>query len=92
MAHSDSPGAHKRGVLVEVKGLDDPSPLGATRFMKHLSVTGCTVDPEHEPVPMGEGATHLIRCLVKSEDVVEKLRQRPEVAAVWNDTEIAPME
>jgi hypothetical protein len=78
-------------VLVEVRALKDPSLEGARSLKKRLRLTGCTVDPEFEPVPMGGGATHIIRCIVKRDAVVEQLRRHPEVVGVWKDTPIAPM-
>lgn len=50
----------------------------------------CQIDSSYEPVPM-QGGTFIVRCRVPDQTVVRALEQRPEVAAVWPETPIAPM-
>jgi hypothetical protein len=67
------------GALVEVRGLSDRSPTALQDFAARLALSGCTVDFDYPPVPMDGGATHVIRCLVADERVIERLRERHDV-------------
>jgi hypothetical protein len=54
------------------------------------ALDGCQLDESYEAVPM-EGGTTIVRCRVRDQHGVRALEQKPEVAAVWPETPIAPM-
>ena len=87
-------------VLIELQG----SPGAASTRLRGddgaMNVPGLVLDEEFAPVPMTSGTqglrggpeTYLVRGTVADEDEMAALQRRPDVAAVWLDTPIAPFE
>jgi hypothetical protein len=78
------------GALVEVRDLRDSSPQALRQFAQDFGVSGCEVDLDYAAVPMGDGATHVIRCVVSDESVLEQLRKRPDVTYVTKEGRAEP--
>lgn len=82
-------------VLIELRGEPGSSLAQAMSTANAMSVPGLKIDHEFAPVPMsgdGQGMnsapTYVIRGTVNDEAEIEKLREHPEVAAIWNDAPI----
>jgi Subtilase family len=88
-------------VLVELLSPPGASPMFAAAGIREETSGGFQLDEEFQPIPLGGGPeaaafggmpTYVVRATVEDEASLQELRQRSDVAEVWNDTKIAPFQ